>query len=211
MQTVNIEGKVRTAKGKSASNALRKEGLVPCTLYGMGENIDFQVPESALRGIIYTPDFFKVNVIIDGKDHETLVKDMQFHPVTDKVMHVDFFQLDPEKKVIAEIPLHPKGLAVGVKAGGKLSQKIRKVKVKGLPKDLVDKIFLDVTHLEMGKSVRVGDIKVDNLEVLGAPAIPAISCMIPRAMRSAASAEAKVASKGGAAAEEEETEETEEA
>jgi len=195
MQTVNIEGKVRTSTGKSASNALRKQGIIPCTLYGMGENVNFEVSESALRGVIYTPNFFKVNVIIDGKEHQTLVKDAQFHPVTDKVLHIDFFELNEDKKIVAEIPLHPKGSSVGVKAGGKLVQKIRKIKVKGYPKDLVEKIFVDVTNLEMGKSVRVGDIKADNLEIMGAPAIPAISCAIPRSLRSAASAEAKGAAK----------------
>jgi large subunit ribosomal protein L25 len=191
MKTVNIEGKVRTSTGKSASNAIRRQGNIPCTLYGLGVNINFEVPESALRSIIYTPDFFKVNVSIDGNTYETLIKDMQFHGVTDKLLHVDFFQLDPEKKVLAEIPLFPKGLSVGVKAGGKLVQKIRKVKVKGLPKDLVDKLYVDVTHLEMGRSARIGDIEATNLEVLGAPAIPAITCTIPRSMRSKAAADAK--------------------
>ncbi len=183
MKTVNIEGKVRTSTGKSASNAIRRQGNIPCTLYGLGVNINFEVPESALRSIIYTPDFFKVNVSIDGNTYETLIKDMQFHGVTDKLLHVDFFQLDPEKKVLAEIPLFPKGLSV--------VQKIRKVKVKGLPKDLVDKLYVDVTHLEMGRSARIGDIEATNLEVLGAPAIPAITCTIPRSMRSKAAADAK--------------------
>ncbi|HPE97138.1 MAG: 50S ribosomal protein L25 [Chitinophagales bacterium] len=190
MKTVNIEGKVRTSTGKAASNASRKQGMVPCTLYGRENNISFEVSESALRGIIYTPEFFKVNVKLDGKEYETLIKDMQFHPVTDKPLHLDFFVLSSDKKVVCEIPLQPKGLAAGVKAGGKLSQKIRKVKVKGFPKDLVDLIEVDVTHLEMGKSVRIGEIKVDNLEIMGSQAIPVITCTIPRSMRSKQSAEA---------------------
>jgi large subunit ribosomal protein L25 len=190
MKTVNIEGKVRTSTGKAASNASRRQGNVPCTLYGKSENISFEVPESALKSVVYTPDFFKVLVNIDGTNHETLIKDMQFHPLTDKVLHIDFFKLDPEQKVVCEIPLFPKGLSSGVKAGGKLVQMIRKVKVRAYPKDLVDKIFVDVTTLDMGKSVRLSDIKADNIEVLGSPAIPVISCAIPRSMRSKAAADA---------------------
>lgn len=190
MKTVNIEGKVRTSTGKAASNASRKQGNVPCTLYGNGENISFEVPESALKSVVYTPDFFKVLVNLDGIIHETLIKDMQFHPLTDKVLHIDFFKLDPEQKVICEIPLFPKGLSSGVKAGGKLVQMIRKVKVRAYPKDLIDKIYVDVTNLEMGKSVRLSDIKADNIEVLGSQAIPVISCAIPRSMRSKAAADA---------------------
>ena len=97
MQTVAIEGKVRTSSGKTASKALRKQGIIPCTLYGKDLNVSFEVPESVLRGIIYTPDFFKVQLNIDGDSYETLIKDMQFDPVTDQVIHMDFYKLEEDK------------------------------------------------------------------------------------------------------------------
>lgn len=183
MQTLNIEGKVRSSIGKVASKMGRKNNLIPCNLYGSGDNINFESTEKELHSLIYTPNFYKVNLTIDGVNHEALMREIQFHPVTDKVMHVDFLRLDAKKEVTVKIPLKLIGQSSGVKAGGKLSQKIRQIQIKALPKNLVDHVDVDITELEIGKSIRLGDIKIDNVEVIGSKSIPVVNCLVPRAAK----------------------------
>lgn len=183
MQTVTIEGKVRAAFGKNAAKNQRKQESIPCVLYGAGASINFESSEKDLRNIIFTPNFYKVNVTIDGAEHEAIMQDVQFHPVTDKVLHVDFLKLDPKKKVRANVPVKLSGQAAGVRAGAKLVQKLKKLSIKALPKDLVDAITLDVTPLEVGKSIRIGDVSVQNVEILGTKSMPIVSCLVPRVMK----------------------------
>lgn len=183
MQTVNIEGTKRTGLGRNASRTARKNQTIPCVLYGAGDNISFETTEKALHQLVYNPNFYKINVQIDGAAYETLLREVQLHPVTDKILHADFLKLDPEKKVTVEVPLVSKGISAGVKAGAKLVQKVRKIKVRAYPKDLVDKVEVDVTELEVGKSIRMGDISVANIEILGSKSIPVIACLVPRVMK----------------------------
>ncbi|MBC8045625.1 MAG: 50S ribosomal protein L25/general stress protein Ctc [Fimbriimonadaceae bacterium] len=183
MQTLTIEGKVRANIGKNASNASRNNHTIPCVLYGGGVNVNFETTEKAVRHLIYTPNFYKVSLNIDGATHEAFMREIQFHPVSDKVLHIDFLKLNPSKKIIIEVPVKLIGQAEGVKAGAKMVQKIRKIKVKAFPQDLVDAIELDVTPLEVGKSIRIGEINVPNVEILGTKSMPVASCLIPRVLK----------------------------
>lgn len=191
MKTIALAGTPRTEVGKKSTKALRNEGLVPCVLYG-GENaVHFSVTPMALRDLIYTNEFTTAAVEVDGTTYSAIIKDVQFHPITDTIMHVDFLQLEEGKVVKAEIPLRLVGTAVGVKVGGVLMQKLRKIKVKTTPDKLSATLSVDVSELTLGKSIRVRNIQVqDGIEIMNAGGIPVASVEIPRALRSA---EAKAA------------------
>lgn len=190
MQTFNLNGKHREHVGRISSRDTRKGEMIPCVLYGNGENINFEVAASALKALVYTPNVYKVILNIDGTEHESLMREIQFHPVSDAILHIDFLKLNPKKKVSCEVPLKLVGQSVGVKAGGKLVQRIRKVTIKALPKDLVDHVAIDVTDLDVSKTVRIGDIKIDNVEVVGTKSIPVATILSPRALKALAEAAA---------------------
>jgi len=185
MESITIEGQKRSDLGQKAAKTLRKEGRVPCVLYGGGDNVHFSAPELAFRSLIYTPDFFTATLNIDGQTHTAVLKDMQMHPVTDRLVHLDFLRLIPGKKVIVDLPLRFDGLADGVRAGGKLLAQIRKIRVKGMPENLIPEVVVDVTELELGKTIKVGEISIPNLEILNNPGIPMVGIEIPRALKSA--------------------------
>ena len=201
METVTITGTKRAEINKKATKAVRKEGLVPCVMYGGSEVVHFTAEVKAFKKLIYTPDFKIAEVNIDGQSHKCILKDMQFHPVTDKLLHLDLIQLVEGQKVKVEIPVGFKGIAPGVKTGGKLVQKVRRVKIKTTPDKLVDKLYLDISELQLGFSVRVKDIElVEGMEIMNPLAIPVASVEIPRALKSAeAEAEAEGAVEGAAA------------
>ena len=202
MESITIEGQKRSDLGQKAAKTLRKEGRVPCVLYGGGDNVHFSAPELAFRSLIYTPDFFTATLNIDGQTHTAVLKDMQMHPVTDRLVHLDFLRLIPGKKVIVDLPLRFDGLADGVRAGGKLLAQIRKIRVKGMPENLIPEVVVDVTELELGKTIKVGEISIPNLEILNNPGIPMVGIEIPRALKSAQAEEeeAAPAAEGEAAA-----------
>lgn len=192
MQTVAIEGTPREAFGKKSSKSFRKQGLVPCVAYGGGKTIHFTAPSTAFKDLIYTPDFKVAEITVEGQTHRTILKDVQFHPVTDKTMHIDFLLLVEGHKLTTQVPVKMIGTAPGVKLGGKLTQITRKVKIKTTPEALVDHVKVDVSGLDLGKSVRVRDVEaVDGIEILTSPGIPLASVEIPRALRSAQAAEEK--------------------
>lgn len=186
MKSLQLEGTLRTDTGKTAANQLRKNEEVPCNLYGGADNITFSAPLSAFNHLVYNPDFFTVEVIVDGKSYNTIIKEIQFHPVSDRILHVDFLELVPGKPVIAEIPVALVGLAMGVRNGGKLMQKLRKLKVKATPEALVEKIEINVEKLRLGKSIKVREVSVDGLEILNPGPVPVASVEIPRALRGGA-------------------------
>jgi large subunit ribosomal protein L25 len=190
MKTLTLEGTLRKELGKKSSKDLRRNGFVPCNLYGGKTNVNFYAPYNSFLKLVYNPDFFKVNVIVDGKTYETLIKEIQFNPVTDRISHVDFLELTPGKKVIAEVPLNLVGQSEGVKAGGKLIQKMRKLKIKATPENLKDAIEVNIETLGLGKSIYVRDVKEEGLEIINSPEIPVASIEITRSLRSA-EAEAK--------------------
>jgi large subunit ribosomal protein L25 len=183
MKTLTLEGSVRKDLGKKNAQELRRQGLVPCNLYGGKENLNFTAPYNSFLKIIYNPDFFKVQVTVDGKQYDTLIKEVQFNPVTDRINHIDFLELVPGKKVNAEIPLKFVGQSEGVKDGGKFVQKMRKLKVKATPENLTEVIEVNIESLQMGKSVYVRDIQTNNIEIVNSPEIPVATVEVPRAAK----------------------------
>lgn len=189
MKSIAIEGQLRTDISKKSVKAIRRNGGVPCVMYGGKENVHFETNVKGLKSLLYTPDFHTVDINIEGTTYPAVIKDLQFHPVKDSLLHIDFMELVDDKYITTEVPVRLKGLAVGVKEGGKLLMKMRNLKVRALPKDLVDEIIVDVTHLEVGKSARVSQINLPGVEILHSPAIPIASVEITRALRSAAAKE----------------------
>lgn len=191
MKTFELKGTVRTGLGKKATKAERVAENVPCVLYGGKENVHFITTVSELRKLVYTPEVFVVNLDIDGKVTKSIMKALQFHPVTDKVLHIDFLQVTEDKPVIVEIPVKLEGLAEGVKAGGKLALEMRKLKVKGLYTQIPENIVIDVTPLGLGKSVQVAKVSVPNLEILNAKNAVVAQVKLTRAARGAAATAGK--------------------
>lgn len=190
MDSVTIVTQERAEVGKKGAKAVRKEGLVPAVVYGGDKVYHFSASQKDFKPLVYTGDFKLANIEMDGKSLKCIVKEMQFHPVTDNLVHIDFLELVPNKSFKVELPVKFKGSAPGVRTGGSLNQKVRRVKVKTTPEKLVSELFVDISALELGSSVRVRDIEVgDGIELMTAEAIPVASVEIPRALRSAASEE----------------------
>ncbi len=195
MKTFELKGTVRTDLGKKATKADRVAEAVPCVLYGVGENVHFTATASDLRKLIYSPEVFVVALDIEGTKCNAIMKALQFHPVTDKVLHIDFLQVTDEKPVTVELPVKLTGLAEGVKAGGKLALEMRKLKVKALYTDLPENIQIDVTNLGLGKTIQVAAVSVDKLEILNAKNAVVAQVKLTRAARGAAAAAAASSAK----------------
>ena len=191
MKSFELKGTVRTDLGKKASKAERVSDNIPCVLYGGKDNVHFTTTVSEVRKLVYSPDVFVVNLEIDGNKTKAIMKALQFHPVTDKVLHLDFLQLTEDKPVVVEIPVKLEGLAEGVKAGGKLALEMRKLKVKGLYQQIPENIVIDVTALGLGKSIQVGAVSVENLEILNAKNAVVAQVKLTRAARGAAATAGK--------------------
>jgi len=196
MLEITLSGTKRTETGKRASRLMRKEGLVPCNLYGekKGENglpeaLAFSIPFSELRKAIYTPHIYVINLNIDGESHMAITKEMQFHPVTDAPLHVDFLEITPEKPITVGIPVNLVGLAAGVRLGGRMSLSIRQIKVTAPYKQIPEKLDVDVTKLEIGKSIKVGDLSYEGITIATAPEVIVCSVKMTRAAMSAAAAD----------------------
>jgi large subunit ribosomal protein L25 len=205
MKSIEIKAVSRDQFGKKSSNSLRAEGNVPCVMYREKENLHFYAHQNAFRGLVYTPEIFLVNLIVDGKSYNAVMKDLQFHPVTDNLLHIDFMQVYDDKPVIIDIPLKITGESSGVKAGGKLRIKRRSLKVKGLVKDLPEHLTIDITNIEIGQSVKIGDLSYDNLEVMDNKRAMIVSVDVSRVSikdEEAAAAPGAVAAEGEAPAEE---------
>jgi large subunit ribosomal protein L25 len=166
MKTIEIKGSFRTELGKKSSKQIRKTGNVPCVIYGKEQNIHFQAPELAFKNLIYTPEAHLVDLNIDNKVHKAVLKDVQYHPVSDKILHADFIEVFDDKPVVINIPIRVSGDSVGVIAGGKLTIKKRSLKAKGFPKNLPEYLNIDITNLKIHDSVKVGDISYDKIELL---------------------------------------------
>ncbi len=166
MKTIEIKAVPREHFGKKSTNSLRAEGNVPCVMYRKDENLHFYAPEKAFRGLVYTPDVFLVNLVVDGNSYNAVMKDLQFHPVSDRLLHIDFMQVSTDSPIILDIPLKVTGESSGVKAGGKLRVKRRSLKVKGLTKDLPDHLTIDITGLGIGQSIKIGDLVYEKLEII---------------------------------------------
>lgn len=190
MEAVAFTGQVRTELGKKATKAVRIEGRIPAILYNKDENIHFTTTHNEVKKMIYTPDFKTASLTIDGKTHRCFIKDVQWHPVTDKIVHIDFLSLIDGHPVKLDVPVRFEGTAEGVRNGGKLQQNLRRIKIKTTPENMVAELSLDVTALDLGQAVRVRDIKeVDGVQIMTALSTPVAFIEVPRAMRSAAAEE----------------------
>jgi large subunit ribosomal protein L25 len=183
MKSLTIEAKVRENKGSKYAAELRRKGEIPCVLYGGSETIHFSAPKKSFKALIYTPEFNTVELDLGGKKITAVVKDLQFDAITDAVLHIDFLELIPGKKVILDLPVKLTGNPVGIKEGGKLMLKTRKLTVSILPENLVGHIELECSAMELGDITRVKDLKFDNIEILTAPHIPVAAVLIPRLMK----------------------------
>jgi large subunit ribosomal protein L25 len=166
MKTIEIKGTFRTELGKKSSKGIRKSGGVPCVIYGKEKNIHFFAPELSFKNLVYTPAAHLVKLVIEDKEFDAVLKDMQFHPVKDNILHADFIEIHEKTPVIINIPIKVSGDSVGVIAGGKLSIKRRTLKVKGLAKDLPESLGVDITNLKIHDGVKVGDLSYDKIELL---------------------------------------------
>lgn len=198
MKQIAISGSLRTSTGKKATKGVRKSGNIPCVLYGekrgadgLPEAIHFTVGEKEMNKLIYTPHIYLVNLNIDGVEHKAILKEIQFHPVKDNVLHVDFFEVHAEKPIVMAVPIAPQGLAEGVRAGGKLMTMVRKLKVKALYDAIPEKLEIDVTKLGLGKSIKVGELSFDGLEMVTPKEVVVCTVKMTRAAMGAAAAAAK--------------------
>ena len=191
MKTFDLKGTVRTDLGKKATKAERTVDNVPCVLYGVAENVHFTTTVSEIRKLVYSPEVFVVNLEIGGKVTKAIMKALQFHPVSDKVLHMDFLAISEDKPVVVNLPVKLEGLAEGVKAGGKLALEMRNLKVKGLYTQIPENIVIDVTELGLGKSIQVAKVSVPNLEILNAKNAVVAQVKLTRAARGAAAAAGK--------------------
>jgi large subunit ribosomal protein L25 len=166
MKTLSLSGKVRKNKGSKDAKVLRQTGDVPCVLYGGNEQLLFAIEEKQFSKLLYTPDAYLVNLDIEGKQHKAVVQDSQFDKVTDKLLHVDFVEAVPGKALTVKIPVLTTGSAPGVKKGGKLAVKIRRVSVKGLVDDIPDHITLDVNKLDLGQGIKIKELNYPKLKFL---------------------------------------------
>ena len=162
MKSITIQGTKRESVGKKSTKALRDAELVPCVVYGGAETLNFSAEEKSFKGLVYTPEAHTVSIEVDGKTIPAVLQDIQFHPLTDKILHADFYQLSDDKPVVMEVPVRLTGRAKGVVSGGAMRQSFRKLKVKALPGNLPDEIVVDVTPLKIGNKLYVGDVKTNN-------------------------------------------------
>ncbi|MDY2771202.1 MAG: 50S ribosomal protein L25/general stress protein Ctc [Prevotella sp.] len=192
MKEINVTGQKRTDLGKKASKTLRKEGLIPCNIYGLAEQdgkptaMAFAVPMTELRKIIYTPHIYVINLVIDGESHTAILKDIQFHPVTDAVLHVDFLEVNDKKPITIGIPVKLTGLAQGVRDGGRMNLSIRKIEVKAPYQQIPEHLDIDVTALQIGKSIKIGQLSFEGLEIVTGKEVIVCSIKMTRAALSAA-------------------------
>jgi large subunit ribosomal protein L25 len=168
MKTVSLSGSLRENVGKKDAKKNRREGKVPCVMYGGKEQLHFVVEEKPLKKIVFTPEVYIINLNVEGRSHDTILQDAQYHPVTDNFLHVDFLEILPEKQVTIAVPVKAEGTPTGVLKGGRFINKMRKLKIKALAKDLPDFIPINTDDLDIGDSIRVSDIKLDNVTFLDA-------------------------------------------
>lgn len=197
MKSITIQGTKRESVGKKSTKALRDAELVPCVVYGGAETLNFSAEERSFKGLVYTPEAHTVSIEVDGNTIPAVLQDIQFHPLTDKILHADFYQLDENKPVVMEVPVILTGRSKGVVAGGAMRQSFRKLKLKALPANLPDEIVVDVTPLKIGSKLYVGDIPTNNFTFMHPDNAVVVAVKMSR-----------TASKGGGAADDDEEETT---
>jgi large subunit ribosomal protein L25 len=169
MKTVSLSGSPREGVGKKDAAALRAAGNVPSVLYGGSEQVHFSVDLIEFSKYVYTPDVYLFEVEVGGKKYEAVLKDLQFDPVSDRIIHADFLEVIDGKPVKFELPVRVTGNSIGVRNGGRLAVNFRRVKVQGLPKDFPDAVVMDITKLRIGMALRVSDIELEGVKLLHDP------------------------------------------
>ena len=185
MKSIAISGSPRENVGKRDAKELRYQGLVPAVLYGGKNQIHFSVSAADLKGLVYTPDVQFIDLDVAGVKAKAIIQDVDFHPLTDLPLHVDFLELNDKKPVIMEIPVRLTGTSPGVKTGGKLVQKLRKLRVKALPNDMPQDVQVSLETLEVGKSVAVDELKFDNFKIMNNGDDTIVSVTMSRALKQA--------------------------
>ena len=195
MKSIQIQGSLRAETGKKATKNLRKNASIPCVLYGSQKDENgnqiathFSVTVDGIRKLVYTPHIYVVDLNIDGKIVNAVMKDIQFHPVTDAILHIDFYQIDEAKPIVMEVPVQLEGLAEGVKAGGKLVLQMRKLKVKALYNMIPERMVINVSNLGLGKTIKVGELSYEGLEIMNAKDAVVCAVKLTRAARGAQAA-----------------------
>lgn len=190
MKTFKLEGKsreiiARSADQKRALKAMRKNDEIPAVLYGGEKVVHFAVTNDAVRKLVYTPEIFAVELTIDGETTMAIMKEIQFHPVSDKILHMDFLAVSKEKAVEMEVPVALEGHAEGVKAGGKLTLQMRKLRVKAIYDQIPEKLVINVDNLGLGKTMQVGALHFEGLEIMNAKNAVVCAVQLTRAARGA--------------------------
>ena len=185
MKSFAISGSRRENVGKRDAKELRYEGKVPAVLYGGDNQIHFAVSAADLKGLVYTPDVHFVDIDVEGTKAQAVLQDIQFHPLTEQILHVDFLRVNESKPFVMEIPVKLTGTSPGVKMGGKLIQKLRKLRIKAFAKDMPQYVEVGIEVLELGKSVRVGDLSFDKFQVTNNADDTIVSVVMSRALKQA--------------------------
>jgi large subunit ribosomal protein L25 len=211
MRLLEIKGTVRKDTGKKYTKKLREEGYVPCVVYGGNKNIHFAAPQNSFKDLVYTHHVHIINLNLEGTSFKAILRDIQFHPVTDKIQHIDFVQVFEEVPTVVDIPIELTGSSIGLKNGGKIRQRRRSLKVKGLIKDMPDTLEIDMTDIDIGEYIKIGDLMYDNLEILAPSRVMVVGVVSSRvAAKSLIEAEEEAAAAAAARAEEEGVEEAKE-
>ncbi len=189
MKTYSLKAQARENIGKFAAKALRKQDLIPTVIYGGEKNLNLVVSQRDVRNLVFTPDIFLINLDVDGQVHTCILQELQFHPVTDAIIHIDFLEVYADKPIVIEVPVQLDGHAIGVRAGGKLNQDMRKLKVKGLYSNVPERLHVDISKLRLGKVLKVGELEFENLEILNSKNAVVAAVRATRAARSAGAVE----------------------
>ena len=206
MKTITLSGSQRTKIGKLGNKNLRRTGKVPCVLYGGKENLHFETIEKDFKNIVYTPDIHLVKLEVGGTHKDAILKDIQFHPVTDSILHVDFLEVFPDKPVVMDIPVRFVGTSIGVREGGQMLKKLNKIRLQGIISKIPDTIEINIEALKIGDLVKIADLKYDGVSFLHDPAVTIVSIKKTRVVvaavpvvAAAAAPEAAAAAPGAAA------------
>ncbi|GGC82865.1 50S ribosomal protein L25 [Flavobacterium lutivivi] len=191
MKSITIKGQERESVGKKATKALRDAGMVPCVIYGGKQPVHFAAEDKAFKSLVYTPNAHTVVVDLNGKTTDAILQDIQFDPVSDKILHIDFFQLDEKKEIIMEVPVKITGTSPGVLLGGELRLNQRRLKVKALPKNLPDFVEANISELQMGNKLYITKIETNNFKLMHPDNTVVCQVKISRAAMKAAQEAAK--------------------
>lgn len=190
MEIINVKGAARKDMGKKATKDLRREGRIPCTIYGKDTLEHFSADPLDFKPLVYTPDFKIAELDLNGEKHRCILKQIQFHPVSEEILHIDLLKLVEGRKVTVEVPLHLDGTPPGVRNGGRLVQTLRKVNIRTTPDKIVSELSVDVSEMDMGDTVRIRDVDVtEDYEVINHPSIPVASVQVPRTIKTLTTAE----------------------